>query len=86
MQFQLKPASGTNLSASNVSVDLSGASALWFDSVVSQALGGEFTVTIPFTLSNGSTATTNLTQEIASVTVTATNSVGNSNSIQVPVQ
>ena len=86
LTFQFTPASGATLSATSVTVDLTGASSLWFQSTASQALGGEFTITVPFTLGTGSSTTaagTDLTKSISSIAVTGTSSAGTSNSLQV---
>lgn len=87
LTFQFTPAAGSALGTTTATVDLTGAATVWFSGTTSQSLGGEFTVTVPFTLSNGTTVTaaTNLSQSVASVSVTAANGLGTSNSISAIV-
>jgi hypothetical protein len=87
LTFQLTAASGFTLNGASFSVDVSAVAAVWFQSAASQGSGGQFTVTIPITFSESSaTVTTNLTAAISAMSVTATNSVGTSNVLQVNLQ
>jgi hypothetical protein len=84
MTFSLTPASGASLSSTNFTIDLSAASTVWFESAASSAVGGQFTVTVPFSLAqSGASAATNLVAKISSISVTTANSTGTSNSLQV---
>jgi hypothetical protein len=65
-----------------VTVDLSGASKLWFLSSASESTGGQFNVEIPFSFSGGN-AGAGLTQGVASILIVVANDVGNSNGVQV---
>jgi hypothetical protein len=86
MTFQLTPASGSTLSATTFTMNLSAASSLYFSSAASESVGSQFTITVPFTLAqNGSSAVANLTNSISSISVTAANSVGTSNVLQVAI-
>ncbi len=70
---------GTN---SQVQIDLTSSSAAWFQSSASGAFGGQFEISIPFTLAGTGLPTgTNPIQALASVAVTVTNDVGTSNSL-----
>lgn len=86
LSVTLTGASGFNLTSSQVSVDLSGASAFWFQSTASQAFGGAFQVSVPFSLTGTAPKNETLLQAIASVTATISNSVGTSNSAQANLQ
>lgn len=86
LTFQLTPASGYQLSATTFSMDLSAASTIFFAGAASQAVGGQFMITVPFTLTqSGSAATVNLATSISAVSVTATNATGTSNALQVTI-
>jgi hypothetical protein len=63
---------------------VSSASSAWYQSAASTPFGGAFLIAIPFVLSNGS-STTDLVHMLQSLTITATNSVGVSTSISVPI-
>ncbi len=84
MTVQFNAAPGFNFGAgSQVQVDLTSSSAAWFQSTASEAFGGQFEISIPFTLTGTGLPTgTNPIQSIASVAVTVTNDVGTSNSLQ----
>jgi hypothetical protein len=79
-------ASGFTIGTSQLTIDLSQSSPVWFQSSASLAVGGEFQITQPFTLqgtlANGQTPL----QAIASVTATVSNSVGASLPVQANLQ
>ena len=84
LTFQLNPTSGSKLAATSITTDVSGASRQFFQTALAVSTGGQFAVDIPFTLTNGTAgATTNLTQSIGSIAVTAVNDIGASNTLQV---
>jgi hypothetical protein len=78
----LTPASGFNLKTSQFTTDLTGPANLWFQSTVSQGFGGLFQVSVPFNLTGSVKATQSLLQAIGSVSVTITNSVGTSSTLE----
>ncbi len=84
--LQFNPAAGFNLAASQVTVDLRQASSAWFQSSTSTGFGGQFTVTVPFTLQGTVGTGQTLLQAIASVSATVSNDVGTSNSVQQKLQ
>jgi hypothetical protein len=67
-------------------VDLSQVSLVWFQSTASDAFGGEFTVTVPFTLAGTIPTGDTLVQAISAISATISNSVGTSGSVQTNVQ
>jgi hypothetical protein len=71
-------ASGFNLPTSVPSIDLSGAANVWFQSTASQAFGGLFQVTVPFSLTGSAPKNETLIQAIASVSATISNGIGTS--------
>lgn len=79
MQVQLAPIAGQTIANSSFTVNLDSASLVWFESQASQAFGGLFTLTIPFTFAGE--ANQDLVSRIQSITVTLTNDVGVSNSV-----
>jgi hypothetical protein len=84
LNIQVNPKQGDTFSASNLTINVSSAASVWYQSAASTPFGGAFLIEIPFVLSNGST-TADLVHMLQSVTITATNSVGVSNSISVPI-
>jgi hypothetical protein len=86
LNVQFTAAAGFTLSASQVTVDLSQAAAIWFGSSASQGFGGQFTVTVPFTFSGTPPTGTALVQTIASVSATISNGVGASNAVTSPIE
>ena len=82
MAVQFTAAAGISISTAPVNIDLSHVAAAWFASTTSTAFGGQFKVTVPFTL-NGTVATgQTLIGSLASVTATIANSTGTSDSAQ----
>jgi hypothetical protein len=65
------PTSGSTLGTGQVTIPLSSLAQSWFQGSSSSAYGGQFTLTIPFSVAGGSNS-------IASASVTLTNSIGNS--------
>jgi hypothetical protein len=75
LSFQFTTSSGS----STVPVNIGPYAQQWFSSTQSDSFGGQFLVSVPFTLSNGSTSTTtSLVSLFESVSITATNSAGTS--------
>ena len=86
VMVQLTPTSGSNLSATTFTADVSPAAQSFFQTGAGQATGGQFNLDLPFSLSNGSTSsnsTTDLTKEVQSVSVTVSNEIGSSNTLPV---
>ena len=68
-------------------MDVSASSRVWFESASSGGFGGQFTVEVAFTLQSASLpAGTNLVANIHSIDVKSANEVGTSNSMEVVVQ
>ena len=81
--LQFTAAAGMTLGTSQVTVNIQQAATLWFQSTASQAFGGQFTVTLPFTLQGTPPTGQTLLQAIASIAVTVSNEAGTSNSLTV---
>ncbi len=86
LSAQFTAAAGFTLATSQVTVNLSQAAAIWFESTASQSFGGQFTVSVPFTFSGTPPTGTTLLQTIASVSATISNGVGASNAVTSPIQ
>jgi centrosomal CEP192-like protein len=88
LTVQFTAAAGFNFGANaQVSVDLHSSSAAWYESTASQAFGGQFEVSIPFTFTGTNLPTgTTAIQSIASVAATVSNDVGTSGSLAVSLQ
>jgi large repetitive protein len=68
---QFTPTAGTTLQTTQANISLSAAAGTWFQSSQSSAYGGQFTLTLPFSVVGG-------TAPLNSVSVVLTNSVGSS--------
>jgi hypothetical protein len=80
LSFQFTTSSGS----STVPVNIGSNAQQWFSSTQSDSYGGQFTVSVPFTLSNGSSSSsTSLVSLLQSVSITATNTAGTSNTYVV---
>jgi hypothetical protein len=84
LDIQITPKQGQNFSTTHLPIDVTSASSAWFAGAASQGFGGSFLLAISFNLSNGSTSD-DLVHLLQSLTVTATNAVGGSNTVSVPV-
>jgi hypothetical protein len=71
-------AAGFNVQTSLPAISLSQVSTAWFSSTASEAFGGQFTITMPFTLQGTVPKGDTLIQSIATVTATVSNSIGTS--------
>jgi hypothetical protein len=69
-------ASGVTLSSSSASVSLTSVFTNWYQNTASAAYGSQFSLTMPFSIANGTSA-----NPLTSVSVQLTNSQGNSNSM-----
>ena len=85
LSIQFTPASGHTFNPTHMTVDVSSASASWFQGTAASGYGGSFLLQIPFVLSNGTT-TENLVSFLQSLSITATNNVGTSTQVVVPIQ
>jgi hypothetical protein len=84
LNIQINPKTGNTFSTTSLTINVSAASSGWFQSTASTPFGGAFLIAIPFVLSSGS-STSDLVHMLQSLTITATNSVGVSSSISVPI-
>ena len=84
LTVQINPKAGATFSTTSLTINVASTASSWFQSLTSQAYGGGFSVAIPFTLSNGAT-TSDLVHQLQSLTITATNDVGTSSAITVPI-
>jgi len=80
--FQFTSSSDVKTSAGPISVDISAPATTWYNSSQSLNFGGQFVVTIPFTVSS---SVSSPASKIQGVTVTATNDKGNSTSFQTTI-
>jgi hypothetical protein len=76
--FQFTPAAGATLQTTSVTVDVSAMFTAWYQNPSSLAMGSQFSLTIPFTISGN-------VDTIASVSATLTNSVGTSASVSATI-
>jgi hypothetical protein len=72
---QFTAASGQTLETTSVTVALTDAANTWFRAASSDQYGGQFILTLPFTVTGGAAGA------VGSVSVTLTNTVGTSNSM-----
>jgi hypothetical protein len=91
MQFQFAAAqSTTSLSNGAITVNIQPNAQAWFSSAQSDSFGGQFEVSVPFTITSNqtssttsTTATTSLLSLLESVSITASNAAGTSNTVVV---
>jgi hypothetical protein len=72
---QFTAAAGQSLQTTSVTVPLTDAANAWFQAASSDQYGGQFVLTLPFTVTGGATGA------VGSVSVTLTNTAGTSNSM-----
>ena len=84
VQFSIAP--GYSMPTSQFTIDVNPISTVWFQSAASKAFGSQFTIAIPFTFQGVAPAGQSVLNAITSVSVTMSNAVGSSNSVQVPLQ
>ena len=82
LAVQFTAAPGFNISTTPVNIDVSHVATAWFVRTASAAFGGEFQVTVPFTLSGTVATGQTLIGSLASISVTISNSTGASNAMQ----
>lgn len=79
---QFTPATGFSMPTTQFTINVNSIAAIWFESTASQAFGSQFTISIPFTFQGVVAAGESVLDAVASVSVTASNSTGASNSVQ----
>lgn len=79
-------ATGFTLPQTQFSMPLTQLAPLWFQSTSAASFGGQFAITMPFSLQGTVSTTQTLSQAIASVSVNVSNELGASNSLQASVQ
>ena len=84
LDIQIVPKASGTFSTTHLTTDVSSASSAWFQSTTSQPFGGSFLIAIPFVLSNGS-STADLVHLLQSLSIIASNDVGASSSLSVPI-
>ena len=72
---QFTPAAGQTLQTTSATVPLTDTANTWFQAASSDQYGGQFVLTLPFTVTGGTASA------VGSVSVTLTNTVGTSNSM-----
>lgn len=84
VQFGIAP--GFSMPTSQYTINVSPISTIWFESTASNAFGGQFTISVPFTFQGVVPAGQTVLSAISSVSATASNAVGSSNTVQVALQ
>jgi hypothetical protein len=84
--FQLTPMSGLGLSIISSSLNVNGAFEAWYQGSQSAAFGSQFTATIQFALQGSVQNVTSLVQALQSISVSAVNALGTSNTINTALQ
>ncbi len=82
---QFTTATGYSMPTTQFTIDVSQVSTVWFNSSASQAFGGQFTISVPFTFQGVVPVGQSIVNAIASVSVTMSNALGASNSLQAAV-
>jgi hypothetical protein len=84
-QFQLTANSTVMLPSNNSTLDATGASQFWFQNSQSQAFGGQFVATIPFNIQVATGTLLSPIGGLQSISVTASNELGTSNSVTTTI-
>ena len=79
--LQFTAAAASTVGTTQITIDVHQAAASWFQSSGALAFGGQFTVTLPFTLHGTPPTGETLLQTIASVSATISNEQGASNTL-----
>jgi len=79
-------APGYAMSTSQFTINLQQVASPWFQSTTSQTFGGQFTITVPFAFQGTPPTGQSLLSGIAAVSVTVSNELGTSNSVQATLQ
>jgi len=82
MVVQFTVASGFNVTTSQLTIDLAQTAAAWFESSASNAFGGQFIVSVPFTLQGTAPSGQSILSSVTAVAATVSNGQGTSNSLQ----
>jgi hypothetical protein len=85
MAVQFTTAPGFSMPTTQFTIDVSQVSTVWYDSTASQAFGSLFTISVPFTFQGTVPAGQSILKAITSVSVTMSNALGASNSLQAAV-
>jgi hypothetical protein len=85
LDYVFASAPAFNLADSKVAVNVAAQVAAWFQSSQSQAFGGQFTIVVPFNLTSSAATTASVLSAVQSVTVSAINDKGTSNTVTTPI-
>jgi hypothetical protein len=83
LQFQFLPQSGANAANNVISMNVQPNAQGWFSSVQSANFGGQFAVSVPFSLTSNQASVSSPLSLFQSVSITASNDLGTSNAITV---
>jgi hypothetical protein len=86
LDFTFTGASDVNLSGSQASVNVEPEALVWFRNPASQAFGGQFSITMPFTFRGQLTDQTPLIDKVRNVSVTATSGLGTSRAVTANIR
>lgn len=86
LDISFTAASDVQFPNAKLTVNLDSEASLWFKSPASQSYGGQFSVSIPFTLRTEGALTASPLDKLESVSVTATNEVGTSNTVSARIR
>lgn len=86
VEVQFTPRAGAKVGETRFPINIEGVAASWFRSSTSQAFGGQFTLTLPFSFRTASAASEPLINSFESVSVVVTNDVGSSERLSLALQ
>jgi hypothetical protein len=87
LELTFSAASGVQFPNPRLTIPIDAEAAVWFKTAASQAFGGQFTITLPFTLrTEGQTQLLAPIEKLESVAVTVSNEVGTSNSLAARIR
>jgi hypothetical protein len=86
LNVQFTPTADVTVATAQFSIDVGRISQIWFQSNASVAFGGQFSISVPFSFQGTPPEGKTLLGTISSLSVTASNSVGTSNSLTAAIQ
>jgi hypothetical protein len=86
LEFRFTPAPNFNVPTTSFTLNIESDASAWFRSTASQAFGGQFLIQVPFTFRSDQTSVTSPLDALQSVSVTASNEQGSSNSLSLDLR
>jgi hypothetical protein len=86
VEVEFTPTPAVRLGDARVTINVEPGASAWFQNASSQAFGGQFSILLPFTLRSSAADTQPLIDLLESVSLTAANELGSSNTLRVSLR